>query len=251
MENVERPNTDIGDFSVKTDVFTGPLELLISLIEKRKLLINDISLASVTDEYLKYVAEMEQLQLKETAQFVVLASTLLLIKSKSLLPVLSLTEEEEENIEDLQNRLKQYQVYKQAAKDLEQLFGTHISYERRFIPSDTPLFLPDRYTEKDALADTLNELISRLPKKTKRPNVQVAKTVSLEHTIVELKQRIEREFRFGFTDFTGNSKERATIIVGFLAVLEMVKQGTVVVRQASTLSEIEIERDSNSVPRYS
>jgi segregation and condensation protein A len=80
-------------FSFKTEVFEGPLSLLIELIEKRKLLINDISLAAVTDEYMRRVAEMERSPLRETAEFIVLASTLLLIKSKSLLPILSLTEE--------------------------------------------------------------------------------------------------------------------------------------------------------------
>ena len=84
------------DFSIKTHVFEGPLELLIELCEKRKLLINDISLAEVTDEYIRRVSEMQEKSLPNTAQFIGLAATLLLIKSKSLLPVLELTKEEDE-----------------------------------------------------------------------------------------------------------------------------------------------------------
>ena len=79
-------------FSIPTASFEGPLELLVELIEKRKLLVNDVSLALVTDEYMKYVREFEEHPIGETAQFVLVASTLLLIKSKSLLPILDLSE---------------------------------------------------------------------------------------------------------------------------------------------------------------
>ena len=78
-------------FSIKTEQFEGPLEPLIDLVEKRKLLINDISLAEVTDEYMARVSKMQERSLPNTAQFITLAATLLLIKSKSLLPVLDLT----------------------------------------------------------------------------------------------------------------------------------------------------------------
>ena len=92
-------------FAIKTEVFEGPLDLLIDLVERRKLLINDISLAAVTDEYIEHVSRMQERSLSGTAHFVQLAATLLLIKSKSLLPVLELTDEEEHAIEDLEERL--------------------------------------------------------------------------------------------------------------------------------------------------
>ena len=88
--------TTVEQFEVKTSAFEGPLDLLLDLVEKRKLLINDISIAEVTDEYMRQVSLMQELSLPNTAQFVALAATLLLIKSKSLLPVLELTQEEEE-----------------------------------------------------------------------------------------------------------------------------------------------------------
>jgi len=250
VQDVEHPTTQLGKFAVNTEVFSGPLELLITLIEKRKLLINDISLASVTDEYIRHVAEMEQSHLKQTSQFVVLASTLLLIKSKSLLPVLSLTSEEEDNIEDLQDRLRLYQIFRSAGKNIEDIFGATTNYERTYKMTTKPLFVLDEYTEASVLKDIIQEVIAKLPKKVTRPKVRVSKVVSLEEMIDRLRQKIERQFKFGFRDLTNNSKERGTIIVGFLAVLEMVKQGQVLVRQVSTLTEIEIERDSNSTPRY-
>lgn len=245
----EALNTD-ALFSVKTEVFEGPLELLIELIEKRKLLINDISLVAVTDEYMRRVALMEQGHMKETAEFIVLAATLLLLKSKSLLPVLELTDEEEENIEDLQERLKLYQIYRNAGQLLAEVFGTHVSYERQFVQDTTPLFLPDSFTEKETLGTAIREVILKLPKKIVKPKVQVRKTVSLEEMMHKLEERIVRQMKFGFRDFTGHSQERGTIIVGFLAVLEMVKQGSVMVTQIKHFEDIEIEREGTQTPKY-
>lgn len=237
-------------FSVKTDVFEGPLELLLELIEKRKLLINDVSIASVTDEYMQHVAKMERHPLRETTEFVHLAATLLLIKSKSLLPMFELTEDEEESIEELEDRLRLYQIYRNAGKMLEEVFGEHMLYGRQFVPNAEPLFIPDRYTEKHALATAMQNVVSNLPKKVEKPKVQVRKTVSLEDMMTKLGERIERQMKFMFKDFTGGGRERGTVIVGFLAVLEMVKQGTVMVRQGGRYEDIEIEREGDDTPRY-
>ena len=87
----------------------------MELIEKRKLLINDISLASVTDEYIARVNAMESLPVGETAEFISLAATLLLIKSRSLLPGLQLSEDESRDIKELQYRLAVYQLIKEAS----------------------------------------------------------------------------------------------------------------------------------------
>src|SRR4051812_32375972 len=99
-------------FLVKHEQFEGPLDLLLSLIEKRKLFINDISLAKVADDFINHIKNFEQFPIGESANFILIASTLLLIKSKSLLPTLQLTEEEQGSIEDLETRLKIYQRIK-------------------------------------------------------------------------------------------------------------------------------------------
>src|SRR5210317_1605912 len=91
-------------FQIKTEVFEGPLDLLLQLVEKRKLFINDVSLAKVTEDYIDYVNAVERFPMADAAQFILIASTLLLLKSKSLLPSISLTDEEEESIENLERR---------------------------------------------------------------------------------------------------------------------------------------------------
>lgn len=249
MDVEQTPNINTG-FSMQSSVYSGPLDLLIDLIEKRKLLINDISLASVTDDYMAYVAQFEKNPLREMADFIVLASTLLLLKSKSLLPILELTEAEEETLDSLEKRLRLYQIFRTAGKKIESIFGKRISYEKRFIPDTNPLFLPDKYTTADTLHAAMADVVKNLPKKVEKPKVQVRTVISLETMIERLRERVERQLTFKFKDFTGDSRERSTIIVGFLAVLEMVKQGSVMVRQHARFHDIEIEREGNSAPRY-
>jgi segregation and condensation protein A len=237
-------------FEIQTEVYTGPLDLLIDLIERRKLLVNDISLASVTDDYMKYVAALEERSLRDIADFIVLAATLLLLKSKSLLPILELSDAEAESVGELETRLKYYQIFRTAAQKLSSVFGKFRLYERPYVPDRTPLFITDKFTTKDALQTAIQNVISNLPKKVEKPKVQVKKVISLEEMIANLKDRIERQFSLKFKDFAGNAEERTTVIVGFIAVLEMVKQGMVMVTQHGRFDEIHIERQNHGTPRY-
>jgi segregation and condensation protein A len=202
-------------FAVKTEVFEGPLELLLDLVERRKLLINDISLAAVTDEYIKTVSEMQQRSLPNTTQFVQLAATLLLIKSKSLLPVLELTDEEEAGIDDLEARLRLYQIYRTAGIAVADSFGKRISYSREFVPPREPLFVTDGFTNLHALTSAMYDVLHNLPLKESKPKVQVRKVISLEEMIHRLHERIEKQLRTTFRELVADSPERTHIIVGF------------------------------------
>jgi len=238
------------DFSIKTEVFEGPLELLLELVEKRKLLINDISLASVTDEYMARVSEMQEMSLPGTANFVALAATLLLIKSKSLLPVFELSEEEEHSIEELEERLRLYQIYRTAGEVVRAAFGQKISHERQYVPDTTPIFLPDQYCSSEELRAAMSRVISELPIKEIRPKVQVKKVVSLEEMIDRLHQRIEKQLKLRFSELVAGEGEKHGLIVGFLAVLESVKQGSILVSQISRFDDIDIEYSKPQIPRY-
>jgi segregation and condensation protein A len=238
------------DFSIKTQVFEGPLELLIELCEKRKLLINDISLAEVTDEYISQVSVMQEKSLPNTAQFVQLAATLLLIKSKSLLPVLTLTKEEEATIDDLEERLRQYQIYRDAGQVLAIRFGKGIMYSRRFVAPKDPLFLPDNWCTLGELHQAMWGVLQNLPKKDVKPKVQVKATISLEDMMKNLQRRIETQLKARFSDIRKEAEEHKTVIVGFLAILELVKQGNVLVSQLGRFDDIEIELEQSGAPRY-
>lgn len=237
-------------FSIKLEQFEGPLELLIELVEKRKLLINDISLAAVTDEYMARVSEMQERSLPNTAQFITLAATLLLIKSKSLLPVLELTEEEEANIEDLGERLRRYQLYRDAAVDLAQAFGTVTLFESQYVPKREPIFTPDNHCTIPNLNDALADVLKNLPVLTKKPAVKVRPTISLEDMIERLKERITRQMTARFSEIQRHEPERKNVIVGFLAILELVKQGEVLVAQQTRFADIEMSLSVQSTPQY-
>lgn len=238
------------DFSFKSNVFEGPLELLIELVEKRKLLINDISLAEVTDEYIKQVNDMQEKSLPHTTQFVQLAATLLLIKSKSLLPVLELSKEEEVMIDDLEDRLRKYQIYREAGVHLASIFGTSVLYSPRFVTPKDTLFLPDDFCNSDSLHEAMRNVLQNLPQKEVKPKVKVKQTISLEEMMQNLQKRIETQIRTKFSQIRAEAPEHKTVIVGFLAILELVKQGNVLVTQISRFEDIEIELEQGNTPRY-
>src|SRR3990167_6957510 len=126
-----------GSYTVKTAAFEGPLDLLLDLVTKRKLFVNDVSLSQVTDDFIHYLEEHEEFPIGESAEFIVVASTLLLIKSRSLLPMIKLTDEEEESIHDLEDRLVIYGRVKELTLGLRNIFGKQIIFEK--IPGKNPL----------------------------------------------------------------------------------------------------------------
>ena len=237
-------------FPIKTDHFEGPLELLIELVEKRKLLINNINLAAVTDEYIARVSDMQEQSLPNTAQFITLAATLLLIKSKSLLPVLELTDEEETSISDLEERLRLYQIYRDIAVSLQTDFGTRMMYEPEYTPPREPLFLPDDFCSLAALEEGMDRAVHNLPKPILKQTAKVRQTISLEDMMLRLRKRIEKQLKTSFFTINLEDPERKSVIVGFLAILELFKQGNVLVTQVSRFYDIEIEIDKADIPRY-
>ncbi len=238
-------------FTIKTQSFEGPLELLLELIEKRKLFINDISLAKVTDDFIEHIKQFSNIPMGESAHFILIASTLLLIKSKSLLPELSLTDEEESNIKDLETRLKIYKVIKQASLKISEIFGQNIIFEQSQMRKTEPVFTPDPEFTLNKALQLLKDLIIRLPKNEKIPNKVIQKVMSLEEMINTLSNRITSHIRMSFKEFTRENREnRVHVIVSFLAMLELVKNGILHVQQESTFGDIQMETKEVGVPRY-
>lgn len=237
-------------FAIKTEAFEGPLELLIELVEKRKLLISDISLSQVTDEYMQTVSVMQELSLPNTAQFISLAATLLLIKSKSLLPVLDLTSEEEASIEDLETRLKQYQLYRDIGLSLQQQFGRQTMYEPEYAQPQEPLFSPDKYCTTEALGTALYQVLSSLPKNEPKPIAKLRTVISLEEMMGNLQKRIEQQLQISFSDIRTKERDHRNVIVGFLAILELFKQGNIIITQQGRFDDIHLELEQAKTPRY-
>lgn len=239
-------------YKIKTNVFQGPLDLLLTLIEKRKLHISDIALAQVADDYIAYTKQLEHFPIGETANFILVAATLLLIKSKSLLPSLSLSLEEQADVSDLERRLKIYQRIKTASLHVRERFGTQPLFFREDGGAQIPVFAPSNDLSVKTLAEAVLSLIKNLPK-TAAPLSQkvIKKVVSLEEMIDRLTERIQLSVKMSFKEFSGGGKkEKVHIIVSFLAMLELVKQGILSVTQEKEFHDIEMETHAVNTPRY-
>ena len=238
-------------FKIKMDGFEGPLDLLLTLIEKRKLFINDISLAKVTDDFIAHIQSFPTMPMADSAQFILIASTLLLIKSRSLLPNLTLTEEEQTDIQDLEVRLKIYKRIKDASENIKSRFGKEIIFPQSQTRPITPTFSPHVSMSLTSLASTIKEVLKALPKKENIPKAIVRKVISLEETIDDLTKRISQGLRMKFSEFTSKHKEeRVNVIVSFLAMLELVKQGIINVTQENHFEDIHMETKEVGVPQY-
>lgn len=238
-------------YTIKTEHFEGPLDLLLTLIEKRKLFINDIALSKVADDYIAYIKQLEHFPIAESAQFILIASTLLLIKSKSLLPQLDLTLEEEESIHDLEERLKLYKQIKDVGVHIKDRFGKEIVFEKNQSRMVEPIFSPDESMTIPGLLSSIHEVLKNLPKKEFISKAVVKKVISLEDMISSLTDRIKSSLKISFKEFAQVGKEeKVHVIVSFLAMLELVKQGVIMVSQEKDFEDIHIETQEIGVPRY-
>jgi len=248
---------DRRSYEVQTEVFQGPLDLLLYLIEKRKLHICDISLSKITDDYIEYLKKIEGSSIKNSIDFVLTASILMLIKSKSLLPTLDLTLEEEQSIDDLEKRLKEYQEIKRLSCYIKESFGKKNIFFRQANVNIKPIFSPDKKTEISFLFSLIKNILNNLPKKVLTPKVSVEKVISLEKMIEDLTGRIKTSLNMSFKKFSGlqdnsgfTKKEKLTVVVSFLAMLELVKQGIIIVRQACQFGDIDMQTQDIGIPNY-
>src|ERR1035437_2307689 len=145
------PQIDNSVFQIKTTGFEGPFGLLLNLIEKRKLFINDVSLSAVTEDYLSYMNKLGGLPPSEVSSFILVASTLLLIKSKSLLPNLDLSNEEEGDIKNLEERLRLYEIFAKLGGNIKNNFGEKIIFAPLERKNEHIVFLPDNQITKDSM----------------------------------------------------------------------------------------------------
>jgi len=233
-------------YTIKTGSFEGPFGLLLNLVEKRKLFINDLSLAEVTEDYLKYLNSLEKMPPEEASSFLVVASTLLLIKSKSLLPNLDLTDEEKGDIESLEERLRLYELFTKLSLNLKKDFGRKIIFAPLERKNNVLVFLPDEQITKESMMTFARSALGAMPKKVFLPEVEVRKVISIEEMLDKLVDRIKNTLKMSFREFAGYGKggkeEKVVMIVGFLAMLELVRQGLIHANQENDGGDIIIEK---------
>lgn len=246
--------------------FQGPIEKLLELIEARQLDINEISLAEVTDDFLKYLQALTDTEktltnaenktpsigviprdvsesLRLVADFIVIASRLIFIKSKSLLPDLNLTPEEEADIKDLEKRLKFYREFKPAMKIIDKLWK---SGSREFgrpyfmgLTDNLNVFYPGRNLDAKSLTASLAQILEGLQKVVMENQTIKENIISIEEKIKEVIGGLKE---LGETTLSGLSgdKSRSEIIVIFLAVLHLAWEQKIFLEQKSHFSDIMI-----------
>lgn len=224
--------------------FEGPLDLLLSLIEKEKLDITKVSLAQVTDQYLEHLeSDRENISLGHLSAFLSVAARLILIKSKALLPILTFNDEEEEMMDDLEAHLRAYQRFRDAAAKLGNLFVSAKPARLResFLGSHAVFYPPKDLSAADLRAHFL-DVLGGIPVFEALPEREIRAVITLEEKIASLQRTLLERAESSFAELAAEAKDRIEVVVSFLAILELVKQRFIFVEQGGTFSDIRIKK---------
>ena len=230
------------DYQVKVDNFEGPMDLLLFFIQRDKLNIYDIPIAHITKEFLDYMKMMDMMNIDLGGEFVYMATLLMKIKAKMLLPV---SDDDEEQIEDprtpLVQRLLEYQQYKKVSEDLQEQFESHsVHYPRgqemEYDKQNGQLYESQHNITLFTLSSIFQELINRLP--DVNPYELHEEPIHLDEQIAFLIEEIDAVKRLNFKNLIPVLKTRLRIVVTFMAILEMLRTNQVIVEQDGPFGEI-------------
>lgn len=233
-------------YQVKLEHFEGPLDLLLQLIEQEQMDITKVSLAKVTDQYLSYLNETQDISTEELADFLVVAAKLLLIKSRLLLPNLDVQEEEGS---DLEHQLRIYREFYEASKMLHKMILKKrflFSRDRMVVKVET-VFNPPKHLNADKLYDLFLGVLREIEPWINLPREVMIKTISIRERIVDIQSMIQREATVRFRELMQSAKNKTEVIVTFLALLELVKQRIIAVVQDKIFDDIVIQKVTDVV----
>lgn len=226
-------------YNVSIQQFTGPLDLLLQLVEKKNLEITKISLAQVTQDYMNYIGDQTLVHPDELADFLVIASTLLLIKSKSLLPTLELKSEEQEEILDLENRLQLYKIYKEQGTKMYELWNKYSFLFTRPPWKDTEVkFSPPKNLSLSSLSQSFKEVLKSFEEEIPLKEKKINKIVTLKQRIKELVHKLTQGKKYKLEELVPDKNKRVELILTFLAVLYLVKENIIKIKQEKNFGSI-------------
>jgi len=240
---------------VKLEVFEGPLDLLLHLIEKNKIDIYDIPIALITEQYMDYLKEMEKQDLDNMSEFLVMAATLLKIKSRMLLPQEETDEEEPEDPrQELVERLLEYKMYKFMSLELRdrQMDADKMMFKKSTLPPEVADFKEEINLEEligDLTLSKLNDIFQSVMKKqVDKIDPVRSKFGKIEKEEVNLSQKMRyvQEYglankKFSFRKLLEEQNDKMDLIVTFLCILELMKMGRVSIVQEEIFDDILIE----------
>ena len=245
--------TDAGaGFVLRLPTFEGPLDLLLHLIERRELDITELSVLTVTEQYLAHLRSGDQIGLSALAEFVAMGARLLVLKSRALLPGWEPDDgdaTEDGNAAGLVAALEEYRRYRRAADHLRGLEEEHrTGYRREAAPPQVQLPAGLDDVTLDALVALFRQALERLPEPEQQAEIE-REPVRLADRVASLVARLERDRRVSFRQLVEGVRTRLEVVIDFLAVLELVKAGFLEARQAGAFGEIELARiEGGSAP---
>ena len=232
---------------VKLEVFEGPLDLLLHLIEKNKVDIYDIPIVEITNQYMEYIRQMQREDLNVMSEFLVMASTLLYMKSRSLLPR---QEEEKELTEDeLIRRIMEYKQYKEITKRLKENYDI---YSKRFFKFAEDIELPkqklEKNYEKEAIPKCYSNIVQRNEEKINQNAKNIEKIAIIDHYTVaskvkEMFRELVKRPRFIFNKlFSLNKCNKQEVVTAFSGLLELSRRNKVTANQEIIFGDIIVEK---------
>lgn len=232
-------------YRIKLEQFEGPLDLLLTLIEEQKLDVTRLSLAKVADQYLEYLKTRRDISLDNLADFLSVASKLLLAKSKALLPLLELSEEEEEEIKDLEQQLARYKKFKDISRRIGKMYHSgRVSFSREGFLGVKAFFYPPPGINAFDFKKAFSKVLSEIPLIEKLEEEMVREIVTLEEKITQVQEMLREKIETSFSEIASGAKDKIDVIVSFLAMLELIKQRIVNVEQDGLFREIRLRQSS-------
>ena len=228
-------------YQAELEQFRGPLDLLLQLIEGQKLDISQISLAKVTDQYLAYLDQAENIEALDLADFLVVATRLLAIKSKMLLPKL---EEEDDEETDLEAQLKIYKDYLDASMLVEKIIAeSNFCFSRERLPVNfEPSFQPPKNLIAAKLSELMAEILKRIDYVVNLPQQIMERAVTLKEKVFELRDFLLKERNFSFNQLIAKAEGKNEKVVCFMALLELIKANEADIKQDGVFGDILVEK---------
>lgn len=237
-------------YAIKLDNFEGPLDLLCHLVDKNKMDINQIKISEITDQYIDYINKMQELNLDVTSEFILMASTLLFIKSKSLLPK-QVEDEAELTEEELVHRIIEYKKYKEISKKLKELYQV---YSKRFYKVPDKIELPARKLEQNYSKDLIEQSYKNLVEKNKSKinknainieKIAITETVTVTSKVKDIFKELIKKPRFIFSKLCSAKKyTRLETVTAFSGILELTRRNKIKAQQERNFGDIIVEKAS-------
>lgn len=246
MQNVLTLETN--KYAIKLENFEGPLDLLCHLIDKNKMDIYDIKLSEITDQYIAYISQMEEMNLEVTSEFLIMASTLLYIKSKNLLPT-EVEDERELTEEELLQRIIEYKKYKEISKKIREFYEQN---SKRCFKLQENIELPKQKLEREYKKETIIELYTKIVENNKNRLNQNAKniekiaitdTYTVGSKVKEMFRELLRKPKFIFNKlYKVSESNKNEVVTAFTGLLELSRRSKVITSQEELFGDIVVEK---------